>query len=75
MKTIKPCVRSIPDQEFRVRAMLDDLSAVKHNDAVREANSREAMSNDEGVWRLDLSFSIHANDKHDTSKGYSQKDQ
>src|SRR5262245_43782471 len=31
-----------------MRAMLDDLSTIKHNDAVREANRGEAMSNDEG---------------------------
>src|SRR5262249_19511253 len=48
MKTIKARVHAVTDQEFGVRALLDDLSAIKHKDAVREANGGEAMSNDEG---------------------------
>ena len=31
-----------------MRALLDDLPAVEHNDAVREANGGKAMSNDQG---------------------------
>ena len=43
MKTIKARVRAVTDQEFGVRALLDDLSAIKHKDAVREANGVSGM--------------------------------
>jgi hypothetical protein len=38
LQTIEACVRAVPDEEFGLRTVLDDLSAIEHDDAVGKAN-------------------------------------